>query len=311
VGLQALSNPFAASMGSTTPCTDAAERGAPEAGLFLQASDPAAGGSGLGIAAAMGRMPDGRVGARLVLFPSGQRIVLFTGEELAPTAPRVGGLAMERDPDGAGLRLRFDGPALLAEDGSRHFQSEIDQASARIVELRADLRFARVARHPFGELCGWVAFDGERRDVRTCGFSALPPLRAPDPHGGVLTRVAVGFGRDLGAALTLAAGGSVEGEWFRGSEVEEVRATSALSAPPRPPAPFAIALGNERLDCRPLGHLSFLRPLGVRRYARITLGVASVALSGGARGSGLYEHVQPVEALVEPAAALDGGSDGA
>ncbi|MFM7142875.1 MAG: hypothetical protein ACKO2K_13280, partial [Alphaproteobacteria bacterium] len=55
-------------------------RGAREA-VGLRFFDPDAGPAGLGLLAGIGPMPGGRLGARLLLFPGDQRLVLFTGEE--------------------------------------------------------------------------------------------------------------------------------------------------------------------------------------------------------------------------------------
>jgi hypothetical protein len=280
-------------------------------GCSLQAYDPRAGRDGLGLAAAMGAMPDGRTGARLVLFPGGQRLVLVTGEEPGPPSGRVGGLEME--PSDGALHLRFRGPALLAPDASRHFRSEREQAKARVVAVEAELEWTAIGSGPFGALVGRVTIDGDLRRIATEGFTAMPPSRGA-PEGGAWTRLAASFGRDLGLALALRTpSGGVEGERFAAAAREPVRAPDAVARPPRvrPPHPFEVDLGPERLACRPRTHLSWLRPIGPQRWARVTLGVAGYALSGGDLGSGLYEHVERVAPAPAPAgeATADGEED--
>ncbi|HZR85117.1 MAG TPA: hypothetical protein VFD92_28735 [Candidatus Binatia bacterium] len=287
--------------GPSGRAADAASSGGSLASLgarTVQGHDPDAGASGLGIAAAIGPMPDGRLGARLLFFPGGRRLVLFTGEERVPEGRRVGGLTI--DDRAGGLALRFRGPALLAPDASRHFRSEVEQARARVVDVRADLQLDTSAGHEFGPLAGAVEIDGARFDVATHGFTTPALARATPPSDGSSTRVTASFGRDLGLALTVRSpGGAVEGQRFAGGERAEVRARPAdgaavATAASDASAPFVVRLGGEALACRPACHLAWLRPLAGGRWARVTFGVASFALADRGGGSGLYEHVVPV-----------------
>jgi hypothetical protein len=264
-------------------------------GLFLQAHDPGVGPGGLGIAAAMGVMAEDRLGARFLLLGGEREMVLFTGEEARRSRQRVGGLEMEGRPEG--LRLRFHGPALRAADGGRHFRSEAEQVTARVVEVHAELDLATGHGGAFGELRGWVEVDGRRAEVHTWGFRSLPPVRSSEAPDAATTRVAASFGRDLGMALTFrSSDGAIEGQRFVPSGTEPLAgpARGCLRPPVRPPEPFSIPLASGRLTCHPRSHLSWLRPAGAGAYARVALGVASFSLDGRASGSGLYEHVERV-----------------
>jgi hypothetical protein len=273
----------------------------------LQAYDPDAGDGGLGIAAAMGPMPGGRLGARLVLFPGRRRLVLFTGEEREPAQGRVGGLEMTARR--GSLAVRFRGPALLAPDAARHFRSERDQARARVVSLVLDLEAESGEGAGFGAVAGAAEIDGRRVAIETHGFTAVAPSRGAPDGTGAWTRLAASFGRSLGLAIRMCTpAGTLDGERFVASRPERLRQARALSWPrqPRPPEPFAVAVGGDRLACRPRDHLSWLRPLPQSGWARVTLGVAAFELESGERGGGLYEHVERARS----ASADDSGSAG-
>ncbi len=118
---------------------------------------------------------------RLLLFPAGGGLVLFTGERLGHTA---GGLRVEPSPSG-GLDLRYDGPLLRFPDTTPFLDLETGLARAELVEGEIELCFS--PRHApadtaeFGTVTGSVALDDVREPVTACGFSARSYLsRSPD-----------------------------------------------------------------------------------------------------------------------------------
>lgn len=282
------------SAGEAPPVPAQAAGDRPSAGLRFFA--PRAGCEGLGLVAGIGPMPGGRLGGRLLLFPGGPRLVLFTGEERRADRTRVGALEIKRADDR--MRLRFDGHALAAADGCGHFRSEAAQLGARVVALRVDLEFSGVGSG-FGGVAGFVEFDGERREVETRGFSGAPWGGGVPDAAVAETRLAASFGDDLGVTLRVRAGEAV-GQRLNLAGEPGVELRGAPLAEPRPPREFSIDVAGRALRCRPGGHLSWLRSQGDGRHALVTVGVAGCVFDGSPPGAGIFEHTAPVGLATAP-----------
>src|SRR5438132_1377883 len=125
----------------------------------------------------------GRTG-RLLLFPEGGGLFLFTGERLGHTP---GGLCVEPTASG-GLALRYDGPLLRFPDTTPFLDLETGLARAELVEGEIELRFAPGHAHEgpaeFGTVTGSVALERSRAGARRVR-GLLPGGRARCRAGGL------------------------------------------------------------------------------------------------------------------------------
>lgn len=271
---------------------DAAESTIPHRGVALQAFDANAGAHGLGIVAGIGALSPDEVGARLLLHPGGQRMLLFTGHERvrAGGAGRVGGLAIARRADG--IDVRFRGPVLDLPDASDYFRREAAQLDATLVDLELDLRFTACGGAAFGRIMGEVRLDGRSLSIAAGGFTD-PILGRPAQIGSAGSlRLTAAFGPALG--LSVAADGTGATITRCTPDGAAIERGPAAAIPQlygrRLPEPFALPLdGAAFLRCTPLGHVSIVRPTGEGAFARITFGAATFALDDGATGCGFYE----------------------
>lgn len=271
-----------------------------KARFALQAHDPTIGAAGLGIVVGIGAISRDELGARLLLLPGGQRMLLFTGHARPrPGEPlAVGGLRVA--PCDGGVAIRFAGPVLDLPDARRHFAHEPAQLDARLVEAELELRYAPET-DGYGRIAGSVAVAGRSWRVAAHGFTE-PVLARPAPHeAGQGTRLTASFGGALGLTVDL---GSRDGAARLSRATPGGRTTHALDAGAaaprlandRLPEAFPVPLGDETLVCTPRSHVTILRPVRAGLFARITFGTAHYRLGTALDGSGFYEHTTALAA---------------
>jgi len=185
---------------------------------------------------------------RLLLFPEGGGLVLFTGERLGH-AP--GGLRVQPSASG-GLALRYDGPLLRFPDTTPFLDLETGLARAELLEGEIALRFAP-AHAPdgtaeFGTVTGSVALGGVRHPVTARGFAEDGAPAGPWPR----LRAALDLGDGASLALTLGLrGGEASGFLCRDGRHVAVAAAHAALGPAD--APLArVGLELELADGRRL-----------------------------------------------------------
>lgn len=265
-------------------------------GVALQAFDLHAGDEGLGIVVGVGAMSPDELGARLLLLPGGQRVLLFTGHERIGRRPpgTVGGLAVRSC--AGGFAVQFMGPVLELPDASRYFRHERAQREAALVDLRLDLRFAARDGVPYGCVEGTAELD-DGRAWRIAAHGFTDPVLARGIQGAARTlRLTASFGAALGVTAMLASdatGSLVRWSTERGATSLAARAGDALPRiePGRLPAPFSVGTdGGPWLHVVPRSHVTILRPSAARTYARVTFGAVTCELADGRVGGGFYEH---------------------
>jgi len=189
----------------------------------------------------------GRTG-RLLLFPEGGGLFLFTGERLGHTP---GGLCVEPTASG-GLALRYDGPLLRFPDTTPFLDLETGLARAELVEGEIELRFAPGHAHEgpaeFGTVTGSVALERARHPVTASAFAEDGAPAGPWPR----LRAALDLGGGASLALTLGLhGGEASGFLCRDGRHVAVAAAHAALGPAD--APLAhVGLELELVDGRRL-----------------------------------------------------------
>ena len=232
----------------------------------------------------------GRTG-RLLLFPAGGGLVLFTGERLGRTA---GGLRVERSASG-GLDLRYDGPLLRFPDTTPFLDLETGLARAELVEGEIELRFS--PRHApddtaeFGTVTGSVALDDVREPVTAHGFAEDGTPAGPWP------RLRAALELDDGASLALTIGlpgGQTSGFLCRDARhVPVVAARAALGPADAPLARVTLEVeladgGRLRLAVRALQCLPVIRARG-RAPVRVEFAACCLDGAPGANPAGWLE----------------------
>lgn len=276
--------------GDVTCASNAGEGASPLSRRALQAYDPRA---GIGVVAGVGPIGEGALGGRLLVFPGGQVLELFTGEARGASGSSVGDLRLEEDGDR--LALRFAGPALHVEDAAAYLDTESALAASRLAEVSVDLDFLPLCGRAYGAVRGHVIVDGRAVAVDTHGFGEPLLIRPETGERRGRTLLAAAFGAHGAVVAELPEGGA-DGSHVRltpGRPAETAGATGdiRLGSDPYTPAELRIdPCGGETLIARPVNRMSILRPAGEGTSARITLGVAAV--DGG--GSGFYEHTRYV-----------------
>ncbi len=271
-----------------------------KARFALQAHDPQVGEAGLGIVVVIGPLSRDELGARLLLLPGGQRMLLFTGHaRMRPGEPlAVAGLRVS--PCDGGVAVRFAGPVLDLPDARRHFAHEPAQLDARVVEAEVELRYVPEA-DGYGRIEGSVAVAGRSWRVAAHGFTE-PVLARPAPReAGQGTRLTASFGGELGLTVDLGSAGGAARLWRATPGGRTTHALDGGAAPPRLaddrlPEPFAVPLGDETLVCTPRSHVTILRPVRSGLFARVTFGAAHYRLGTSLDGSGFYEHTTALAA---------------
>jgi len=264
-------------------------RGDPPSSLALQAFDPTCGPYGLGIVMGAMRLRRKDVGARLQLFPGGQRMGIFTGH--GEIGPVLGVPDLYFEALAGGFIARFRGQVLEVEDAADYFRWESHQAAASLCDASVEVVF-RERAGGVGDLSGHVSLAGERFEVRTTAF-ADGRLHRPrtSRHG---TRILASFvdspplrleGDATGTRWVLARLGA------HGWEETEQRGAWVEHGEDR----FTVDLGGRgALRGEVRTHTALLRPVGPREYVHATFGRIDVQWADQARGAGFYERGRPL-----------------
>ena len=267
------------------------------ASAALQFYDPV---SDTGLSAGIGHAGPRVSTGRLLLFLGGQRVALFTGEEVHAVGNCVGPLRINRRADD--MRLEFAGPMLVLDDGAVYLDLEAALAQSHLVEANVHLEFAPTsveaasgAAH-FGVVRGSIRINGERRAVETGAFANAAAFRASGSrqqtmlaaafgsHHAVLSRVVEGAGDCTGMHFTQLSPQGLHG----------VRVAVATDGDVYTPTRLDLSCdGMPPLRGDPLSRMAILRPLGDGGYLRVTFGVARYDWAGE-MGYGLYEYARPV-----------------
>jgi hypothetical protein len=193
-------------------------------------------------------------GGRLLVFPPGGGVALFTGERLGEEEPGcVGGLRIDDGDDGA-LRVCFAGPMMRFPDTTPFVDLERGLTTAQVIEHAAvDLAFA--PHHQggkFGPVTGTAMLDGHHLDLGGRGFAAGGDTQGPWPR----LRLALQLGRRERLSVTVGLdGGGARGVLCRDGDHRPVRRAAARlgdAANPLAGATLDVELADgERLTVRP------------------------------------------------------------
>jgi len=263
----------------------------------LQFYDPA---SDIGLSAGIGHAGPRITSGRLLLFLGGQRVALFTGEEVHAVGNCVGPFRIIEMADG--MRLEFAGPMLILDDGAAYLDLEAALAQSRLVEAEVHIEFAPTSVEPtsvgahFGVVRGFVCVNDERREVNTGAFANAAAFRAAGARQQ--TMLAVAFGRQHAVLSRLVEGASdCLGLHFAPPTLEAfhaVRVAVATDGDVYTPTRFELQCdGMPPLRGAPLSRMAILRPTGDAGYLRVTFGIARYEW-GSETGYGLYEYARPV-----------------
>jgi hypothetical protein len=219
------------------PCPTGASRAVP---LRLEFATPALAGL-VGVEAER---------ARLLLFPGGGELVLFTGERTVEPNGRVGALDVRTLADGR-LTVAFRGPLLRFPDPTPFLDLEQGLAGARLAEADVALAFSPDASGSFGTVSGSVDLDGTRLLVDGRGFAEEGFPADPWPR----LRAALSLGERGALALTLGLGdGEARGFLHRaGTRLPVVAARATPDDSGAPLAGFGLQVelaGGEHLELR-------------------------------------------------------------
>jgi len=193
------------------------------------------------------------LGGRLLLFPPGGGLVLFTGERVGPChADGVGALVMAPTP-GGGLRLEYDGPVLRFPDTTPFLDLEHGLRRATLDEAHVRLSFA--PRHgrgddegEFGTVVGRVVLGSTETRIDGHGFA---DARRPMTSGpGIRGALALGGG----TALSFAGGCGRPAVGFRcGPTGHTAVAGVEVEGPPLGPDPGRFTISVTLADGTCLG----------------------------------------------------------
>jgi hypothetical protein len=136
--------------------------------------------------------------ARLLLFPGGDELLLFTGERTVETDGRVGGLIVRPRP-GGGYGIDFRGPVLRFPHTTPFLDLEHGLAAARLAEADVTLAFVPDTAGGFGSVSGSVVVDGAHVPVTGGGFAEEGFAAGPWPR----MRAALRLGARGALTLTL------------------------------------------------------------------------------------------------------------
>lgn len=254
----------------------------------LQAFDPASGDDGLGLIVGAMHLPGKDVGARLQLFPGGQRMGIFVGH--GRRAPALGVPDLHFHEATGGFDVHFDGRVLEVADAAAYFENEASRVDARLREVRIRLSF-RETSGGVGALRGEVDLDGRSSAVSTTAFAdGRPPAGRGTQQGMHVTasfdgasalRIHGPSGRDTWRVSRWGPGGWSE---------EECRGRLAGGDGQA----WTLDLdGGGSVAMRIRTRAALLRPIGPGRYVHTTHGVVHVE-HGDDRGVGFFEYRRPV-----------------
>ncbi len=262
----------------------------PPAALGLQAFDPASGPDGLGVIVGAMRLSGKDVGARLQLFPGGQRMGIFTGH--GRVGPVLGVPDLYFHETARGFDASFDGHVLEIDDAAAYFEREASQASARLREATVRLEY-RECQGGVGDLCGRVELGGEGFDVRTTAFGDVQMTRGRGAGAGIRIRASFEEG-----APPLRLDGYDDGRRWRVARLEpsgwlESERNGHLDVSGQDEWSVRFDDG-ETVTVVVRTRAALLRPAGPREYVHTTFGVVRVRLDGGLDGAGFFEQRRPL-----------------
>ena len=197
-------------------------------------------------------------GARLLLFPPGGGLVLFTGERTGGEgSARIGGLRIDAGAPGA-LQVRFTGPMLRFPDTTPFLDLERGLSGAALVE-HADVALDFLAVHAggsdvaeFGVVRGRATLDGRMLPLDGRGFASAGTGAVPWPR--VRVSLDLGGGDRLSVLLDLATSDASGFLCRAGQHLPVVSASARLGEGDDPLSSFALDVevaGGERLALRP------------------------------------------------------------
>jgi len=233
----------------------------------------------------------GAGGGRLLLFLPGDRLFLFTGEQVGrDRVDGVGPLALRVGAEGTSLR--FHGPLLEFPDSTPFLDLEAGLARGHLVEADVSLDYAphrALQADGFGEVTGRVVLDGTAFEIAGLGSTGGSFAEGPWPR----VRVALRLGADSALRAVLAIrDGTATGVLVRGSERIEVAAgTASLGSSESPLTRLQLALelaNGERLEL--LAHAVHRLPVvRLRGPTPLRLEFAACRLEGDAEPAGWCE----------------------
>jgi len=259
----------------------------------LQFYDAAA---NIGMIAGVGRLGARALSGRLLLFLGGQRVALFTGEEVTMRHHAVRPLALRREDES--LRLEFTGPMLLLDDAAAYLDLEAALAASRLIDADVQLRFQPLAAAvagsaQFGPAVGHIAVDGSAHEIHAGAFANAGAFRASGASGQ--TMLAAVFSTEH-AVLSHASDspercvglqfGAASARHLDGARIAVTTIGDAYT-----PATFALHCAQQApLFGEVQSRMGILRPTA-DGYLRVTFGVARFRWDGQ-EGHGLYEYAR-------------------
>ena len=252
----------------------------------LQLYDPRA---AIGLTARVDRTAAHTAG-RLLLFLGGERLALFLGEDPYGAGPAREGPHFTPEPDG--VRLRFDGPALAADDGALFVDLEQGFAASRLCPVAVDLLFRPGLSPDYGAATGWIEVDARRCQIDTHAFARHGVLQgAASAWSSHLTlSAAFGPGRAVRVRHEFPGSGGTLHELTASGEVVSPLAGLNIRFDRDRNSPEQIRIGSDvALLCQPLSRMVITRPLPPHRQARVTFGTARFTYAGS-EGFGFYEY---------------------
>ena len=231
-GAPAVLAPGAAAAAPTPAAAAAARRPGPPA--LARAATAVAGARG-----ALEFVADGmcglvaldRTGGRLLLFPPGGELVMFTAERVASSAGDVAGLALERS--AGGLRVTFRGPLVRFPDTAPFLDLERGLGTASVVADGAVTLAFDPPHHAgsdggdFGRVHGVVRLADDEHTVEGHGFAAAagPPTVWPRVRAALRLGPARGLSLVVGTRDGSVSGFLCDGRHHRAVVAAEVRPT--------------------------------------------------------------------------------------
>jgi hypothetical protein len=256
--------------------------------------------AGIGMFAGMAQTGPRVTSGRALLFLGGQRVALFTGEEVHAARYGVGPLRLSRR--GNAMRLEFAGPMLWLDDAALYLDLEAALTQSQLVDAEVQVEFAPTCTPTagvtaqFGALHGFIAINGDRREVDAGAFANAAAFRAAgarsqtmlaaafDNQRGVLSRAVDGTPDATGIHFTRRTAETLRG----------VRIAVTTDGDAYTPREFELTCaGLPAMRGQVLSRMPILRPHGAAGYVRVTFGIARFEWNS-ATGYGLYEHARPV-----------------
>jgi len=253
----------------------------------LQLYDPRA---GLGLTARLDGGASG-VSGRVLLFLGGDRVALFLGEDPRTTGRSRDGPDFTATP--AGFELRFDGPALVADDGSLYVDLERAFAASQLCAVALELDFRRGLSADYGPASGWIAIDGVRHRIEAPAFARHGILQRSAHAWSSQIALSAAFGEQAAVRVRSEFPGSgALRELTRDGEIAHALPPISVCFDGDRYTPARIRIGDgAELCCQPLSRMAITRPLAAHRQARVTFGAARF-IRAAAEGYGFYEYAR-------------------